>query len=296
MVRPAAFAFNEQTAGDNAFQQRQELGHLQQTVLQEFDGMVTSLRDAGIDVIVIEDTRDPAKPDAIFPNNWFCTLPGGTIATFPMHAPNRRIERRHDIIDRIFRDFKVVELEDWTAHESHQQFLEGTGSMVMDHNNKIIYACISERTDPLLLHQFGERTGYEVVSFVAKDPNGIPVYHTNVLMCIGNGFCVACTDMIDEADRDGFTAALKKCGTGLIPITYRQVQQFCGNMLQLQDKTGEHVLVMSSSAFHSFDKGQLAALQANTRLLQVNIPTIETVGGGGARCMMAEIFLLPSAK
>jgi hypothetical protein len=291
MIRPASFGFNEQTASDNAFQHNVHSNDIRQKVLKEFDDMVSTIRSAGIEVIVIDDTPDPPKPDAIFPNNWFCTLPGGTVATFPMYAANRRIERRSDIIDLLMHDFKITELDDWSSHEAHQMYLEGTGSMVMDHTNKIIYACTSERTNPLLLHKFGEGIGYDVISFSAKDKNGLPLYHTNVLMCIGNGFCIACDEIIDKADVEDLINSLNKTNTQLISISYEQLLNFAGNMLQLQNTKGEYFLVMSRSAFNSLNQEQRSAIQKYTGLLSVNISTIETVGGGSARCMMAEIFL-----
>jgi hypothetical protein len=289
MVRPAAFGFNEQTAPDNAFQQHISLADVQRKALQEFDEMVITLRSAGIEVIVIDDTPEPPRPDAIFPNNWFCTLNDGCLALFPMFAVNRRTERRKDIVDKLMHEFKISELEDWTAHEDHHSYLEGTGSMV--HTNKIVYACLSERTNALLLHQFAERIGYEAVSFNAKDKNGLPVYHTNVMMCIGNGFCIACEGIIDSADIDAFITSLTRAKTKLISIHFDQVLRFAGNMLQLQNQSGEYILVMSRSAFDSLDNDQRKTLEQHTRLLPVDITTIETIGGGSARCMMAEIFL-----
>lgn len=296
MVRPASFGFNEQTAVNNSFQNRNGSSDINQKAVKEFDTMVASIRGAGIEVIVIEDTVEPPKPDAIFPNNWFCTLDDGTVVLFPMFAANRRSERRQDIIGQLMHDFKVTELEDWTAHEDHHLFLEGTGSMVMDHKNKIIYACLSERTHAFLLYRFGERIGYEVVSFSAKDKNGLPVYHTNVMMCIGNGFCVACDEIIDRQDIETFIAALNRTKIKLISIRYDQVMHFAGNMLQLQSHSGEYYLVMSQAAFESLDIEQKATLEESTRLLPVELSVIETTGGGSARCMMAEIFLLRNTK
>lgn len=291
MVRPASFGFNEQTATSNSFQQRFSFKDLQHKVWKEFDGMVAAIRSAGIEVIVVDDTADQPRPDAIFPNNWFCTLPDGSISTFRMYAANRRTERRKDIIDLLMHGFKVTALEDWTAHEAHHLFLEGTGSMVMDHTNSIIYACTSERTDPLLLHKFAESIGYTVVAFTAKDKNGLSIYHTNVLMCIGNRFCIACDEVIDKADIDAFYSSLSKTNTKLISISYEQMLSFAGNMLQLQNDHDHHFLVMSQSAFNSLTATQISSLEKHTQLLPVSITTIETIGGGSARCMIAEIFL-----
>lgn len=291
MVRPASFGYNEQTAINNSFQHNIHPDDLVAKALTEFDSMVSAIRSAGIEVIVIDDTAEPVKPDAVFPNNWFCTFPGGLVATFPMYAPNRRMERRKDILDNLVHNFKVTELEDWSSHEAHGMFLEGTGSMVIDHSGKIIYACLSERTNALLLYQFGEKSGYEVISFSAKDKNGLPIYHTNVMMCLGNGFCIVCDEIIDAGDIGSLRDSMNKTGTRMISIRYDQMLNFSGNMLQLQNNKGEHFLVMSQSAFDCLEEDQITALQKYTRLLPVNISTIETIGGGSARCMMAEIFL-----
>jgi len=290
MVRPASFGFNEQTAANNSFQQNAALENIQQKVPEEFDGMVADIRSAGIEVIVIEDTIDAIKPDAIFPNNWFCTLPDGTLSIFPMYAKNRRCERRTDIIDKLKIVFEVSNIIDLTHHEEQNVFLEGTGSMVMDHEYKIIYACISERTHVKLLHDFAAKAGYSVVAFTAKDKNGLAIYHTNVLMCIGNNFCVICDEVIEASEREKVLATLINTDKKIISISYHQMLQFAGNMLQLCNNNGRHVLVMSETAFNSLDLEQVNQLQSYTQLLPVHINTIETIGGGSARCMMAEIF------
>lgn len=291
MVRPASFGFNDQTAADNSFQQKASFENIQSKVLEEFDTMVDMIRSSGIDVIVINDTPHPVKPDAIFPNNWFCTMDDGSVILFPMYAENRRIERRMDIVEQIKSKFSVLNVIDYSNHEDQKVFLESTGSMVMDHKNKIIYACISERTHPQLLIEFAKDNNYTVIQFTAKDRSGLPVYHTNVLMCIGNKFCVICEEVIEEADLERVLASLKKSGKQVISISYNQMLQFAGNMLQLQNKKEEPVLVMSRSAFNSLEEDQKQQLELFTQLLPVNINTIEIIGGGSARCMMAEIFL-----
>ncbi len=291
MVRPASFGFNDQTAANNSFQQKASFENIQSKVLEEFDTMVDMIRSSGIDVIVINDTPHPVKPDAIFPNNWFCTMDDGSVILFPMYAENRRIERRMDIVEQIKSKFSVLNVIDYSNHEDQKVFLESTGSMVMDHKNKIIYACISERTHPQLLIEFAKDNNYTVIQFTAKDRSGLPVYHTNVLMCIGNKFCVICEEVIEEADLERVLASLKKSGKQVISISYNQMLQFAGNMLQLQNKKEEPVLVMSRSAFNSLEEDQKQQLELFTQLLPVNINTIEIIGGGSARCMMAEIFL-----
>ncbi len=291
MVRPASFGFNDQTAANNSFQQKASFENIQSIVLEEFDTMVDMIRSSGIDVIVINDTPHPLKPDAIFPNNWFCTMDDGSVILFPMYAENRRIERRMDIVEQIKSKFSVSNVIDYSNHEDQKVFLESTGSMVMDHKNKIIYACISERTHPQLLIEFAKDNNYTVIQFTAKDRSGLPVYHTNVLMYIGNKFCVICEEVIEEADLERVLASLKKSGKQVISISYNQMLQFAGNMLQLQNKKEEPVLVMSRSAFNSLEEDQKQQLELFTQLLPVNINTIEIIGGGSARCMMAEIFL-----
>jgi hypothetical protein len=291
MIRPAAFGFNSQTASNNSFQQQASIPGLQLKVLEEFDNMVATIRAANIDVIVIDDTPQPVKPDAIFPNNWFCTLPDGSINTFPMFAKNRRIERRADIIEQLKKDYQVHQLYDWTKEEAKGVYLEGTGSMVMDHDQKVIYACISERTNTALLKQFASKNGYEACCFVAKDKKGLAIYHTNVLMCIGNWFSIVCDEVIDYNDQAAFLNRMKQANKQVIGISYYQMLQFAGNMLQLQNRNGDAVLVMSGSAFHSLKENQKLQLQQYTTLLPVHIPTIERLGGGSARCMVAEIFL-----
>jgi hypothetical protein len=292
MVRPASFGFNEQTAVNNSFQQKASLENIQQKALHEFDAMVDEIISTGIEVIVIEDTADPVKPDAIFPNNWFCTLGDGSVTLFPMYAKNRRLERRTDIVDQLKNNFYITHILDYSKHEEGNIFLEGTGSMVIDHEHKIIYACISERTHPELLHDLAKEIGYTVISFTAKDKKGLAIYHTNVLMCIGNNFCVICDEVIDAGEREKVFLSLINTHKQVVSISYDQMLHFAGNMLQIQIKTGEPILVMSLSAFNSLHQDQKEQLQFHTQLLPVNINTIETIGGGSARCMMAEIFLL----
>ncbi len=296
MVRPASFGYNEQTATNNSFQQNILAEDIQLKALIEFDAMVNAIRSNGINVFVIDDTPDPVKPDAVFPNNWFCTMADGSVHLFPMFAKNRRVEIRMDLIDQLKNHLTVSKVIDWTKEETHNIFLEGTGSMVMDHDHKIIYACISVRTHPKLLEEFAEAIGYTVVAFKATDKNDLPIYHTNVLMCIGNNFCVICDEVIDAADRNTILQSLQRANKEIISISYDQMLHFAGNMLQLQNKKGEYFLVMSQSAFNALNENQIRQLQLHTQLLAVNINTIETIGGGSARCMIAEIFLRSNNK
>lgn len=290
MVRPAAFAFNRQTVANNSFQTESEtLSH--DKVLAEFDAFVQELQEQQVDVIVIDDTEEPQKPDAIFPNNWFCTLPNGTLALFPMYAPNRRLERRDDIIAQLKEKLRITDVQDWTTSEADNLFLESTGSMVIDHDSNMIYACLSPRTDEVILEKFAAANGYQAISFIAADQQGRPIYHTNVMMHIGDDYAVICTEsIIDAEERKAVTDMLRSTGHLIIPITYDQMNHFAGNMLQVQSQTGEKITVLSRQACDSLSALQIEALMAHTQLLPVDITTIETTGGGSARCMMAEIF------
>jgi hypothetical protein len=293
MIRPASFGFNPQTAVNNRFQQPDpELSvSVNETARQEFDNLVAVLNAAGIDVLVTNDTSSPLKPDALFPNNWFCMMPGGDIHLFPLFAPNRRTERRSDIIDELLAKAPEKKLVDWTDYESRQEYLESTGSMVFDHTHKIAYACISDRTHARLLDAFCKETDYAPFSFLATDKNGVPIYHTNVLMCIGNGFALLCTDAIpDVQQRKALTAQLEATGLLVIIISLAQMEDFAGNMLQVINKEGHPVLVMSEAAFNSLDKEQKQQIEKHTRIVSAPIPTIESLGGGSVRCMLAELF------
>ncbi len=294
MVRPAAFGFNEETAANNYFQFNPGLSkvELQQKALAEFDRMVLKLRENDIDVIVIDDSRDPPKPDAIFPNNWLSTSPGGTLFVYPLYAPSRRTEKRDEILEQLAKEFDVKDVQDWSEFEAEGRFLEGTGSMVMDHDNKLIYAAISERTNISVLEKFSATNGYQAIVFLATDRNGRPVYHTNVVMALGESFCVLCEESIDEEwELIAVRQLLESTGHTIIPITRDQMHQFAGNMLEVINQKGENILVMSQTAFNSLRKEQKEMLEAYARLLPVDVPTIEEVEGGSVRCMMAELFI-----
>jgi len=295
MVRPAAFGFNEETAADNSFQRKISTlaqDKIQQTVLKEFDGFADALLRKGIEVIVIDDTAEPPKSDAIFPNNWFVTLPGGSLSVFPMFAPSRRPEKRDDILQQLNNEFEVTRFTDWSELEAEGFFLEGTGSMVMDHDNKIIYACLSQRTHLSAIEKFSQINDYRAISFEATDKNGKTIYHTNVMLCIGKEFAVIGDKCFtDEFEWIAVSQLLRSTGHEIITISHKQVSAFAGNMLQVKNRKGEPFLVMSNTAYDSLTKKQRSQLQEYNELLPVNIPTIETIGGGSARCMMAEIFL-----
>jgi hypothetical protein len=294
MVRPAAFGFNEETAANNYFQSNPGIDkeQLQQKALAEFDSMVQTLRSHGITVLVIEDSKEPPKPDAIFPNNWLSTSPGGVLSVFPMYAPSRRIEKRDEILDQLAKEFVIREVQDWGEYEAEGRFLEGTGSMVIDHDNKMIYACVSERTSLPVLEKYAAANNFQAIVFFATDKNGRPVYHTNVMMALGEGFCVLCEEAIEEEwELIAVRQLLESTGHSIIAITRDQMHQFAGNMLQVKNNDGEKYLVMSWSAFNSLRKEQKQMLEAYSTLLPIAVPTIEEVEGGSVRCMMAEVFL-----
>lgn len=294
MVRPAAFGYNAQTALSNAFQHQPteaEAG-IGAEALREFDGFVHTLREKGIQVLVIDDTPDPPKPDAVFPNNWISTTADGRIFLYPMLTPNRRTERRPEIVDALKASFIVREVVDLSGHEAEGRFLEGTGSVVMDQRFRVAYACLSARTDAAVLQELCGLLGYAPVTFTATDKKGLPIYHTNVVMCVGTDFAVACLDCIpDDAERKKVRVSLERTGREVISITYRQMEGFAGNMLEVESAEGMPFLILSETAAEALSRSQYAKLSRYAELLPVQIPTIERIGGGSARCMMAEIFL-----
>ena len=294
MIRPAAFGYNPETAFNNYFQSPSSLSRedIQLSAIKEFDNMVRLLKKHEINVMVMDDTPEPAKPDAIFPNNWFSTSPEGLMAVYPMYAPSRRAEKRDDILRWIKENFLVNDLQDWSEHETEGRFLEGTGSMVMDHDNKLIYAAISERTNISVLEKFAATNGYQAITFIATDRNNHPVYHTNVVMTLGNEFAVLCEDAIEEEwELIAIRQLLESTGHTIIPITKDQMHCYAGNMLQLKNNKEEKLLLLSQTAFDSLRKEQKQMLEAYSRLVPIPVPTIEKVEGGSVRCMIAEIFL-----
>ena len=294
MIRPAAFGFNEETAVNNFFQSNPSVSPelIQQKALQEFNNMVGLLKSHDISVMVIDDTSEPIKPDAIFPNNWITTSPEGIIALFPMYAPNRRAEKREDIIHMLAEKYIVKDLQDWSEFETEGRFLEGTGSMVIDYNNNMIYAAVSERTSLTVLEKFASANGYQAIVFIATDKNGKAVYHTNVVMSLGDEFAILCEEAIEEEwELIAVRQLLESTNHTIIAITRNQMHAFAGNMLQVKNSKGEIFLVMSQTAYDSLKKEQLRMLEAYAQLLPIAVPTIEKVEGGSVRCMMAEIFL-----
>ncbi|MFT4203871.1 MAG: arginine deiminase-related protein [Chitinophagaceae bacterium] len=293
MVRPARFGFNAETAASNVFQGKIDIDavEIQERAAVEFDTFVARLRAHGIHVQVVQDTDEPAKPDAVFPNNWFCTMHDGTLFLFPMFAPNRRLEKRPEIIADLQKNFHIKKVEDGSFYEKANLLLEGTGSIVFDHINRLIFACLSPRTDEMLVERFARMVGYRPVIFTAEDENGTLIYHTNVMLHIGVDYAVVCLESIRSAtERQIVMEKLSLNGKTIVDITLEQVSQYAGNMLQVNNDTGKLFTILSAQAFASLSESQKATIQSRSQLLPMDIPVIETVGGGSARCMMAEIF------
>lgn len=295
MIRPAAFQFNEQTAVTNAFQTSDNMGNSEEVniqALREFDNFVLKLKEVGVNVIVMHDTPNPIKPDAVFPNNWISFHGNGTLITYPMATANRRIERREDIITSLGLLFDIKHRYSFEASEEEGEFLEGTGSMILDRPNKIVYACLSPRTSIFLLDRFCLLMGYKLVSFFSTDANGKEIYHTNVMMAIADRYAVVCLESIkDEDKREEVRLSLESSGKEVIEITFNQVLNFAGNMLQVEGSLGQRILVMSQQAYDSLREDQINKIKQYDSILPIPIDTIEKYGGGSVRCMMAEVFL-----
>lgn len=293
MIRPAKFVYNEQTAVNNAFQNASENQELvAQNAIKEFDDFVDLLKAHSVSVLVIQDTLEPPTPDSIFPNNWISTHKDGTVNYYPMFAPNRRWERKPHVIDAIKNNYKVINERSYVAKEEEGIFLEGTGSMVLDRKKRIAYACLSPRTDLQLFEQWCQDNDYKAVSFNAFDQNNQLIYHTNVMMCIGDNYAVICLDSIkDQTERSNVVDILKKSNKTIVDITLDQMNQFAGNMLQVKNTDGIRYLVMSDAAYKSLTQQQIAVLTSFNEILHPVLDTIETNGGGSARCMLAEIVL-----
>lgn len=299
MIRPVAFRMNEQTAVNNYYQKVID-GLLPATVnakaQAEFDGLVTKLKEVGVQVIVVEDTLDSNTPDSVFPNNWISFHQNGDVVLYPMFAENRRSERREDILDIVEQNgFELNEIMDYTSAEEDGIFLEGTGSLVLDRENGKAYCALSPRADEELMIEFCEDFEMNPVLFEAyQTVNGERklIYHTNVMMCIAETFAVICADAIDDKkERKMVVDCLKSDGKEIIYITEDQLTQFAGNMLQVRGADDKRYLVMSDAAYGSLNKGQINAIEKHCEIIHSNLDTIESCGGGSARCMLAEIFL-----
>jgi len=296
MIRPARFESNPQTAASNRFQSKPVAPPAEQQAraLAEFDDLVGRLRDAGIEVIVFQDTSEPHTPDSIFPNNWISMHADGRVVLYPMEAENRRRERRMDILDHLVSEagFNVSEVVDLSAHESTGRFLEGTGSLVLDRANRVAYACLSSRTHLEPLNDFAQRMDYEIVAFEAVDSAGIPIYHTNVLMNVGERIAVICDEAIPQEDqREAVLRRLRSTGHEVVSLSYEQLDAFAGNMLELRNAAGDRVLAMSQQARDSLDGSQQERLTAEATIVAAPIDNIEFSAGGSVRCMLAEVHL-----
>jgi hypothetical protein len=291
MIQPISFGFNEETASNNYFQQKKNIDDPQSKALDEFNAFVDVLRAHQIDVTVIQDTPEPQTPDSIFPNNWISFHEGGKIVLYPMFAKNRRKERKRSVIDLVSKKFNIHDQVDFTHFENVGRYMEGTGSMVLDRNNKVAYACISERTDPEILNAFCNEFGYTSILFNATDRNGKLIYHTNVMMCMADNYVVVCMDSVkNEIEKKALKDSFLKTHKEIVEIDFDQMDHFCGNMLQVNNTGGEKFLVMSSQAYDHLSQDQIKILTAFNPIIHSPIDTIETLGGGSARCMMAEVF------
>ena len=296
MVEPIAFGYNAQTAENNYFQVEQKDADIQTKALEEFNNFADKLKSKGINVISVKDTLEPHSPDSIFPNNWVSFHNDGKVVLYPMFAPNRRVERRTDILETLkVKGFEITEIEDLSHFENQQKFLEGTGSMIFDHDNKIAYGSVSLRLDEELFRKFCAEFGFTPLVFHSYQTAGeerLPIYHTNVMMCVADKFVVICLNCIDdESERQNVIDSIKNSGKELIEISEDQMQNFAGNMLQVQNNAGEKFLVLSQSAYKSLKPEQVSAIEKYCEIIYSDLETIETNGGGSARCMLAEVFL-----
>lgn len=295
MIRPANFSANPETAASNAFQKAiPPDAEIQRRALQEFDRLAAALKGAGVQVEIFEDRAEPVTPDAVFPNNWVSFHADGTVYLYPLQAQNRRWERRQDLIQALRgkRGYRVEKVEDLSAAELDGRYLEGTGSLVLDRPHRTAYACLSSRTDADTLRRWAAHSGYQTVVFHARDAQGRAVYHTNVMLCVGDRFAVACLDSVnDEIERRQLREKLEESGHEVVAINLAQMQAFAGNMLQLATKRGGSVLAMSARAERALTAAQRASLAKYAIILPAAVDTIEDCGGGSVRCMLAEMFL-----
>ena len=296
MVRPEHFGYNPQTAESNAFQvvsKPSNNSDIKNKAIAQFDGFVENLRKHGIEVFIFHSPKHKKLPDAVFPNNWVTFHEDGKVILYPMLAENRRLERRLDIIDKIGESFIISEVVDLSVEEVNGLILEGSGSIVFDHINLVAYANESPRTNKELFDRICDKLGYKGIFFNAVDHNGLDIFHTNVMMMIGEGYCVICKESIPRDQQPKVINILKNSGLEIVEITLKQMNNFAGNMIQVQNKEGDKYLVMSDSAYESLDEKQKEVLLSFNEIIHSDVSTIEQVGGGSARCMIAGIHLLP---
>lgn len=295
MIRPLRFYPNPETASDNAFQREiaaKDADAISQAAQMEFDQAVESLRGAGVAVHVFQDTAPPEKPDAVFPNNWFSTHHDGKVALYPMYSPARRNERRRDVIDELGKIYRISALVDYSSWEKRGLYLEGTGSLVLDYVHRVAYVSLSRRADRELVQKFCSDFGFEAMQFESMGDDGRPVYHTNVVMCIGSGFALVGLDLIPAGEeRELVRRRLEESGKKVIALDREQIANFAGNALELRNDS-EKLLVLSTRSVEALTRGQRREIERHVRLLPLALPTIE-LAGGSARCMMATIHLPP---
>ncbi len=293
MVRPYQFYFNQQTASNNFFQSNINIENANGLAIAEFDTMVEKLGAHQILVKVIQDTQNPSTPDSIFPNNWISTHADGTLCLYPMFAENRRAERKLSVIEFLHSNFTIKDVLDLTHFEKQGKFLEGTGSMVLDHQNKIAYGCLSERLDKEAFISWCDKMQFKPIAFKAVDDKVQPIYHTNVMMCMANQFVVICLESIpNKQEKQMLLDSFARTNKEVIEISQDQLNHFAGNMLQVFDIAEKPYLIMSEQAHSSINAAQLKSLEKYNPLIPIAIPTIEALGGGSTRCMMAEIHLI----
>jgi hypothetical protein len=295
MVRPSHFGFNEETASNNAFQVNDHTISPKQIAtlaVKEFDDFVCVLRENGLTITVVEDDISIKTTDSIFPNNWFSTHSDGTLVTYPMFSKNRRLERREDIIERLKEIYHLFHRIHFESAENVGQYLEGTGSLILDRANKIAYACRSIRTNDKLLVEWADKMGYRLGVFNAKDKSGMDIYHTNVMMALSENFVIWGGEALpDINEKVAIEKLFFETGKEIIPISMNQIAKFAGNMLAVKNEMGERLLIMSQTAFESLSLSQITRIESFSKIVKGNIPIIEKYGGGSVRCMLAEIFL-----
>ena len=291
MIRPVCFGFNEQTASDNFFRKADTCENAQERALEEFDEMVRILRSRDLSLLVLQDSAEPETPDSIFPNNWVSTHSDGTLVLYPMAAPNRRAERKAAVIKGILEATGANRILDLSFWEKEGEFLESTGSLVLDRASRMAYACLSPRTSATVLADFCRRMDYTPVPFHAFDRNGHAIYHTNVMMSLGRSFAIICKEAFSsEEEWKRVKDQLQGNGKTVVEFSLDQMGHFVGNILEVENKRGERLLLMSQSAFQAMQEDQLAILSREDTLVPISIPTIEAIGGGSVRCMLAELF------
>ena len=300
MVKPYGFDYNTETAEDNHFQTGGtglSSNEITRAALHEFEALVKQITAQGIEVIIYDDPATKVTPDAVFPNNWFSTHSDGTLYLYPMFAPNRRKERRQEVLDFLTQThgFSIDRIMDWSKNEEVGLFLEGTGSMILDRPNTIIYAALSERTSEELLKQYAQEIGYALIAFTSYhkvNQKEVLIYHTNVMLCVAEDYCLVCLECITNlTERKVVIESLKKTNKTIIELSLDQVDHFAGNMLEANNKANESFLIMSSRAYHSLSSEQIKQIEQYSNIIYAPLPAIENYGGGSARCMLAEIFL-----